>query len=87
MAAFSIVNRELKNINEIKLLNTSPIGWMNTQHTDSNNTLTPSSGCYSNANQNICNYNFKRFIEGSSVDMQQVRLSAESNKIWLFGNG
>ena len=34
---FSIINRELKNIEEIKLLSLSPVGWMNTQHTDPNN--------------------------------------------------
>jgi hypothetical protein len=87
MASFSIINRELKNIEEIKLLSLSPVGWMNTQHTDQNNTLIPSSGCIvSNGNQ-TCQYDFIKFIEGTTNNTLQERLSAESNKIWLFGNG
>ena len=87
MAAFSIINRELKNIEEIKLLSLSPVGWMNTQHTDPNNTLIPSSGCIGSNENQTCQYDFIKFIEGSTNNTLQLRLSAESNKIWLFGNG
>ena len=87
MAAFSIINRELKNIEEIKLLSLSPVGWMNTQHTDHNNTLIPSSGCIGSDENQTCQYDFIKFIEGTTNNTLHERLSAESNKIWLFGNG
>lgn len=87
MAAFSIINRELKNIEEIKLLSLSPIGWMNTQHSNPNNSLIPSSGCIGSGENQTCQYDFIKFIEGTTKNSLQERLSAESNKIWLCGNG
>ena len=60
---------------------------MNTQHSNPNNSLIPSSGCIGSGENQTCQYDFIKFIEGITKNSLQERLSAESNKIWLCGNG
>lgn len=78
IAAVNLVNRELSDSTDLKLFSLSPKGWMHKNHFDTDNELVAT---------NSSNYDFRIYIGNNSDEQTNIQLTAESNKIWLFGNG
>jgi hypothetical protein len=76
IASINLVNREISN-NDLALFTLSPRGWMHKEHYDDSNDLI--------ASDITKRYDFRIYIKGNTND--NIQLTAESNKVWLFGNG
>lgn len=76
IASINLVNREISN-NDLALFTLSPRGWMHKEHYDDRNDLI--------ASDITKRYDFRIYIKGNTND--NIQLTAESNKIWMFGNG
>lgn len=76
IASINLVNREISD-DDLALFTLSPRGWMHKEHFDDFNELI--------ASDTSKKYDFRVYVQGSTND--NIQLTAESNKVWLFGNG